>query len=73
MDEQALKDLLLRENAAFRKLNDEHRACEEALDRLRRGPLRGPTEDQEEKALKKRKLALKDRMYIMMEDYRRSR
>ena len=73
MDEQALKDLLLRENPAFRKLNDEHRACEEALEKMRGRPVHGPTEEQEEKALKKRKLALKDRMYIMMEDYRRSR
>lgn len=73
MDEQALKDLLLRENPGFRKLHEEHRACEEALERLRAGLRRGPDEEQEEKSLKKRKLALKDRMYIMMEDYRRSR
>jgi uncharacterized protein YdcH (DUF465 family) len=73
MDEQALKDLLLRENPAFRKLHDEHRACEEALEGLRGRLAHGPAEEQEEKSLKKRKLALKDRMYIMMEDYRRSR
>lgn len=73
MDEQALKDLLLRENPAFRKLNEEHRACEEALAKLRGKTGLSPAQEQEEKALKKRKLALKDRMYIMMEDYRRSR
>ncbi|MDH4196272.1 MAG: YdcH family protein [Candidatus Aminicenantes bacterium] len=73
MDEQALKDLLLRENPAFRKLNEEHRACEEALEKLRRKAGLSAAEEVEEKALKKRKLALKDRMYIMMEDYRRSR
>jgi len=73
MEEQALKDLLLRENPDFRKLYEEHRACEEALERLRGSLRRGPDEEQEEKSLKKRKLALKDRMYIMMEDYRRSR
>ena len=73
MDEQTLKDLLLRENPAFRKLDEEHRACEEALEKLRGKTGHSSAEEQEEKALKKRKLALKDRMYIMMEDYRRSR
>lgn len=73
MDEQALKDLLLRENPAFHKLNEEHRACEEALEKLRGKAGLSAAEELEEKALKKRKLALKDRMYIMMEDYRRSR
>ncbi len=73
MDEQTLKDLLMREDPAFRKLHEEHQSCEEALEKLRRKASLSAAEELEEKALKKRKLALKDRMYLMMESHRRSR
>ncbi|MCK7470574.1 MAG: DUF465 domain-containing protein [Desulfomicrobium escambiense] len=68
MDEQALKELLLRENPEFRRAHDDHQACEKALDAIRAKAYLSPAEADEERELKKKKLALKDRMYRLMSD-----
>jgi uncharacterized protein YdcH (DUF465 family) len=68
MDEQALKELLLRDNPEFRRVHDEHQDCEKALDAIRAKAYLSPAEADEERELKKRKLALKDRMYRLMSD-----
>lgn len=73
MDEQALKELLLRENAEFRRAHDDHQACEKALDAIRGKAYLSPAEADEVRELKKRKLALKDRMYRLMSDHTRTR
>jgi len=73
MDEQELKELLLRESAEFRRAHDDHQACEKALDAIRGKARPSAAEADEERELKKRKLALKDRMYRLMSDYLRTR
>lgn len=73
MDEQALKELLLKENAEFRQAHADHQACDKALDLLRGKVYLSPAEADEERELKKRKLALKDRMYRLMSDHARKR
>ena len=73
MDEQELKALLLRENAEFRRAHDDHQACETALDAIRGKAYLSPAEADEERELKKKKLALKDRMYRLMSDHARTR
>jgi len=73
MDEQEVKELLLRENAEFRRAHDDHQACEKALDALRGKSHPLPADADEERELKKKKLALKDRMYRLMADYLRTR
>jgi uncharacterized protein YdcH (DUF465 family) len=73
MDEQAIKELLLRENAEFRRAHDDHQACEKALDALRGKSRLSTVEADEERDLKKKKLALKDRMYRLMADHLRTR
>jgi hypothetical protein len=73
MDEQALKELLLNDSPEFRRAHDDHRACEQALDALRGRPHLSLDEADEEKELKKKKLALKDRMYQIMADHLRTR
>jgi hypothetical protein len=73
MDEQALKELLLRENAEFRRAHDDHQACEKALDAIRGKGRLSPADVDEERELKKKKLALKDRMYRLMADHARAR
>jgi len=72
MEERELKERMLRENAEFRRIFEEHRGFELALEALRRKP--SPSEEDllAEKDLKKKKLALKDRMYLMMTEYRRT-
>jgi uncharacterized protein YdcH (DUF465 family) len=73
MDEQAIKELLLRENAEFRRAHDDHQACEKALDALRGKSHLSPADDVEERELKKKKLVLKDRMYRLIADHLRAR
>jgi uncharacterized protein YdcH (DUF465 family) len=73
MDEKALKELMLRENADFRRLHKEHQACEKRLEDLQGKSFLTEEEKLEERELKKRKLALKDRMYLMMTEFRKAR
>ena len=73
MDEKELKELLLRENAEFRRAHDDHRVCELALDAIRAKTHFSAAEIDEERELKKKKLALKDRMYRLMSDHLRTR
>ncbi|MBP1766086.1 MAG: hypothetical protein H6P98_201 [Candidatus Aminicenantes bacterium] len=72
MDEKALKELMLKENAEFRKLHDGHQACEKRLESLQGKSFLNEQEKLEERELKKRKLALKDRMYKMMAEFRKT-
>ena len=69
MNEQELKDTLARENGEFRRILDEHRACELELEKLRATTPFGEAEALAERDLKKRKLILKDRMYQIMAGY----
>jgi len=69
MNEQELKDTLARENGEFRKILEEHRSCELELDRIREKAHPTEADDVAEREIKKRKLALKDRMYRMMADF----
>jgi len=73
MDEREVKELLLRENAEFRRAHDDHQACEKALEALRGKSRLSPADADEERELKKKKLVLKDRMYRLMADYVRAR
>lgn len=69
MDEKELKELLLRENAEFRRAHDDHQECKKALDAIRGKTHLSVAEADEERELKKKKLALKDRMYRLMSNY----
>jgi uncharacterized protein YdcH (DUF465 family) len=73
MDEQALKELMLRENADFRKLYEDHQECEKRLEILQIKSFLSEEEKLEERELKKRKLGLKDKMYLMMAEFRKGR
>jgi uncharacterized protein YdcH (DUF465 family) len=72
MDENALKERMLKENAEFKKLFEEHQKHEKKLAEFKGKPYLTDVEHLEEKELKKRKLALKDRMYLMMRDFQKS-
>ncbi len=69
MNEQELKDTLARENGEFRRILEEHRSCELSLERIRQKSHPTEQDDLAERDLKKRKLALKDRMYRIMADF----
>jgi uncharacterized protein YdcH (DUF465 family) len=72
MDESALKELLLKENAEFRKLYEEHQRYEKRLAVLGKKTYLSEDERLEEKELKKKKLSLKDRMYSIMRDFHKA-
>lgn len=72
MDEKTLRERLLEESEEFRRLVEEHRQCEERLDFLRHKGALTEEEALEERLLKKKKLALKDKMYLMMQAKQKS-
>lgn len=69
MDEKELKEKLIKENEEFRKVYQLHQQCEEQLESLRKKTYFSDEQKLEEKQLKKRKLALKDKMYHLMSKY----
>lgn len=73
MDEKELKELLLKENNDFKKLHQEHRSCDKRLEVLMAKSFLTEEDEVEAKKLKKRKLALKDRMYLIMAEFRKSK
>jgi uncharacterized protein YdcH (DUF465 family) len=72
MDESQLKELMIARNEEFKRLYEEHKRHEEKLKSFEAKSFLSETEKLEEKELKKRKLTLKDRMYHMMAEYRKS-
>ncbi len=73
MDERELKERLAQEDPEFQLVVEQHRECEKRLEELGLRGFLTDEEEQEEKELKKRKLILKDKMYIMMTRYQKSR
>lgn len=72
MEEKELKELMLKKSEEFRKAYEEHQLYEKKLAKLKEKSFLTEEEKLEEKDLKKRKLALKDKMYLMMTDFRKS-
>lgn len=64
-----VRDELIKNNAAFRDLVQQHQSYEERLSEL--AHLSYPSDDEqiEETTLKKKKLLIKDEIYAMMHDY----
>jgi uncharacterized protein YdcH (DUF465 family) len=63
------RDLLMKENQTFRELVQQHQNYEKRLSEL--ASLTYPNEEEllEESTLKKKKLAIKDEIYTMMQQY----
>jgi uncharacterized protein YdcH (DUF465 family) len=67
-----IQRILSTEDEEFRKLLDEHHACESRLGELTTKPEVSLDEELEEKTLKKRKLQLKDQMAARIRSYETS-
>lgn len=67
--ENPVRDLLMKENQAFRELVQQHQNYEKRLTEL--ASLTYPNDEEllEESTLKKKKLAIKDQIYSMMDQY----
>ncbi len=72
MNEQShdLRDLLLQTDAEFHQLAAQHHELEDRLHELTVKPYLSEPEQVEETTLKKRKLALKDRMETILRQHR---
>lgn len=70
MDERAAKEYLIRHDERFRELAREHRKYESQLERLLAKPLLSTDEQLQETVIKKKKLALKDQMQMLIEGYK---
>ncbi|MFW6159815.1 MAG: DUF465 domain-containing protein [Acidobacteriota bacterium] len=72
MEEKRLKEILLKESDEFKKAYQEHQVYEKELEKLAQKDFLTPQEELKEKELKKKKLVLKDKMYILMSRYNKS-
>lgn len=68
-DHDALVRELLETEPEFRRLHDEHQQCERRLEELIHKSLLSQDDEIEEKRIKVHKLALKDRMEMMVRQY----
>lgn len=66
---EELKDILMNENQEFRELAQQHQYFEERLTELANLTYPSDEEQLEEHDLKKKKLAVKDEMYEIMNNY----
>jgi uncharacterized protein YdcH (DUF465 family) len=67
MSEEELKEELIRTDDEFRRLYEEHQACELRLEAIDNRAL-SPETEIEVKRIKLHKLALKDRMYAILRE-----
>lgn len=71
MKDEEVTQRLMDENAEFRQLKEEHNWFHRKVEDLDKKSFLTPTERQQREELKKKKLALKDKMEAMIEKYRR--
>jgi uncharacterized protein YdcH (DUF465 family) len=69
--EAELRDQLIKENAEFRRLAEEHQSYDQQLEDLSNKHYLSEEEQLQEKTLKKKQLMLKDQMYSMVQKYRK--
>jgi len=69
MDETQIKEYLSDHDHEFRKLAEEHKNFERRLQELHQKPHRNANDQFEETILKKKKLAIKDQMQLIISRY----
>jgi len=69
--EGELREQLLKENAEYRRLAAEHQSYDDQLEGLSNKHFLSEEEKLQEKTLKKKKLMLKDQMYLMVQKIRK--
>ena len=70
MDEQVVKEYLRNNSQDFRELFEQHQMYETELKQFMRRPYLSSQDQFRQMELKKKKLALKDQMQLMINDYR---
>jgi uncharacterized protein YdcH (DUF465 family) len=72
MGEKELKQALMQKNKDFRDVVNLHQKYDDQLEKLESKNYLSENEKIKIRELKKKKLALKDKMYVMMTEYKRS-
>jgi uncharacterized protein len=72
MKEKEIKEILMKRNKDFRETAEIHSDCEKKLNELKKKPYLSSEDQIKERELKKKKLSLKDRMYKMISEYKKS-
>ncbi|TET22951.1 MAG: DUF465 domain-containing protein [Candidatus Aminicenantes bacterium] len=72
MGEKELKKALMQENQEFKAVVELHQKYDDELEKLESITYLSESEKLKIRELKKKKLALKDKMYVMMTEYRKS-
>jgi uncharacterized protein YdcH (DUF465 family) len=72
MDEEKLKALLLETNEEFKRVYEQHQNYERDLGELQSKSFLSEEEKIQIVKLKKKKLKLKDKLYAVMSEYRKS-
>ncbi len=72
MEEQEIKKRLLKENKEFQEAFKQHQKLEKMLSKFQAKSYLSEAERMKEKQLKKEKLVLKDKMYYLMTEFRKS-
>jgi len=72
MEEKKMREILLKENKEFRGAFDQHQKLEKKLAKFQAKSYLSDDEKWEERQLKKEKLLLKDKMYYLMAEYKKS-
>jgi hypothetical protein len=72
MDEDKIKAYLLENDQEFRKAFDQHQKLKKKLSKFQANNFLTEEEKVEEKQMKKKKLLLKDKMYFMMTEFKKS-
>jgi uncharacterized protein YdcH (DUF465 family) len=72
MGEKELKKDLMQKNKEFREVVELHQKYDTELEKLKSKNYLSENEKLKIRELKKKKLSLKDKMYVMMTNYRKS-
>ncbi len=72
MGEKELKKALMQENQEFKAVVELHQKYDDELEKLESITYLSESKKLKIRELKKKKLALKDKMYVMMAEYRKS-
>lgn len=72
MGEKELKEVLMQKNKDFRGVVELHRKYDSELEKLKSKNYLLDDEKLRIRELKKKKLVLKDKMYVMMTEYKKS-
>jgi uncharacterized protein YdcH (DUF465 family) len=72
LKDSEIVEILKKENDEFQKIEEEHRSFEQTLAALDKRKYHTTDEEMERKTIQKKKLLIKDRMAVMIREYKKT-